>query len=381
MKKESHRILLIESLLALICLIFIVFDNLYKTWTYIGALVIPLIVSLILLKPNYREERISKDTLLTLLIGLILYYLIIYILGYFTGFYNNPYSLHPLGILLNIFTTATIIIITEYTRVMILKKGKYSKKLIILAFFIFSLLEIIIKVKLNTIDTKEEFLETLFTIVLPIMSKNILLTFVGYYTSVFNNLCYCFMMELPMFFIPIQPDLGEYLSNTFLIVQPLLLVYIINKQYFINDKKIKNSRKDLHKDQKNKLLTVILVIMLGIIVTLVSGIARYYALTIGSSSMTGTINKGDVIIIDQKDRNISKGQIIAFKKEDHILVHRVVKVQKINNKIYYQTKGDYNKSKDNWLVEENEIVGTYKFHFKYIGWPTVKLNEWILGGD
>lgn len=381
MKRESHRILLIESLLALICLIFIVFSNLYKTWIYIGALLIPLIVSFFLLKYEHREERMSKDTLLSLIIGSILYYLIIYILGYFTGFYNNAYSLEPLGILINLFTNITFILVMEYTRIMLLKKSKYSKKLIVIAFILFSLIEMITKFKFSGIASRSDFLEKLFTIILPIMSKNVLLTFIGYYTSVYNNLCYRFLMELPVFIIPIQPDIGEYLANTFLIVQPLLLVYIINKQYFIKDNKIKDSRKDINKKKKGKIFTLLLIIILSIIILLVSGIARYYALTIGSGSMTGTINKGDVVVIDQKDTNITKGEIIAFRKENHILVHRVVKVQKIGNDIYYQTKGDYNNEKDNWLVEPDEIVGSYVFHFKYIGWPTIKLNEWILGGD
>ena len=76
-----------------------------------------------------------------------------------------------------------------------------------------------------------------------------------------------------------------------------------------------------------------------------------------------------------------KKDIIAFYHNDVILVHRVIGVYEDDYGIYYQTKGDNNDEADTWLVKENEVVGQYRMRFRWIGWPTVKLNEWLLGGE
>ena len=188
-------------------------------------------------------------------------------------------------------------------------------------------------------------------------------------------------MELPTYMVPIIPNLGDYLTNTVLTVIPLILMFSLNRSYFSKKEKIKDSRRDLRRRKAGTLITIGLIVILSIMILLVSGVGRYLALTIGSGSMTGTINKGDVVVLDKKDKKISEGNIIAFKKEGVILVHRVVEIQNIKGIRYYHTKGDYNAEKDGWLVEDKDIVGKYKFRFRFIGWPTVKLNEWILGGD
>ena len=89
MKKESQRILLIESLLAIIviCTFFIIKG--FNMLVYLAILLIPLGLSIWLLGFHQREERASKDILLTIMIWIILYYLITYILGYFTDFKRN----------------------------------------------------------------------------------------------------------------------------------------------------------------------------------------------------------------------------------------------------------------------------------------------------
>ncbi len=381
MKKESQRILLIESLLAFIVIFTFFIIKGFNMLVYLAILLIPLGLSIWLMGFHQREERASKDVLLTIIIWIILYYLITYIMGYFIGFLRNGYSLTFKSILVNLFEQTAFIVIIEFIRGIILKKSKYFKPGIFISIIVFSAIELVTRFSLGQISTRLDFLDTLFTSVLPIISKNVLLTYLSYYTSSFNSIIYRVLMELPAFFIPIIPNLGSYLNNTVLTVIPLLLIFNINKSYFMKKEKIVDSRKDLKKRKIGVVVTCVLAVLLGTMVLLVSGIGRYLALTIGSGSMTGTIDKGDVVVLDKKDKKVSEGDIIAFKKEGVILVHRVVKIQNIQGVRYYHTKGDYNKSKDNWLVESDEIVGKYKFHIKFIGWPTIKLNEWILGGD
>ena len=47
-----------------------------------------------------------------------------------------------------------------------------------------------------------------------------------------------------------------------------------------------------------------------------------------------------------------------------------------NNGTYkYRTKGDNNKDPDNWVVDSKEVIGKIIFNVKYIGYPTVVINN------
>ncbi len=97
--------------------------------------------------------------------------------------------------------------------------------------------------------------------------------------------------------------------------------------------------------------------------------------------MTGTINKGDVVIIDKKYNDIKKNDVIAFKEQGKVVVHRVVKVR--HDSIYksYKTKGDFNKNIDSWIVKKDAIVGKEVMRIRWIGWPTVLLSEALQNND
>ena len=46
-------------------------------------------------------------------------------------------------------------------------------------------------------------------------------------------------------------------------------------------------------------------------------------------------------------------------------------------KLSSKQKGDHNESPDGYLIETSEVIGTVKFKIRYIGYPTVALNEKI----
>ena len=79
-----------------------------------------------------------------------------------------------------------------------------------------------------------------------------------------------------------------------------------------------------------------------------------------------------------QDKKFKENDIIAFYHNDVILVHRIVKIYSDAYGEYYQTKGDNNETNDAWLVKDTDVVGQYRMRFRWIGWPTVLLNEWVL---
>ena len=92
--------------------------------------------------------------------------------------------------------------------------------------------------------------------------------------------------------------------------------------------------------------------------------------------MKGTIDKGDVVFLDKYNKTYKIGDVIAFEYGGTTIIHRIVDINKGEN-ITYVTKGDYNNSKDSWLVYPKDIKAKCKFKIKYLGWPTVLLSEFL----
>lgn len=91
------------------------------------------------------------------------------------------------------------------------------------------------------------------------------------------------------------------------------------------------------------------------------------AFIIISGSMVPTIQVGDIVIIE--DRNDIKLQdIIAYRRDSKVIVHRVVEEHLINGEKMYVTKGDFNQTNDlPPMVSIDEVEGIYICKIPFIG--------------
>mgnify|MGYP003298363118 FL=1 len=381
MKKETYIIAVIEVLLLIISLFQIYVVKSFSYPIYLLILFVILGISYYFLKFDKRKERLSKDIMLIIGIVVLLYWLIIYIVGYFSGFLMNSYQRSFFGITKNILYGFGLIASSEILRHMFLRRRNDNKKIFVLTIIVISLLEIVTKFSANQLDSNVQILKLLFSVVVPIFSKNIFLSFITLKVGCMSSILYRSLMELPLYVVPIIPNLGYYIENLVITILPLIILLIIYKLYYSDDGKIVSSRMYNKINKVSNVIYSFIVILLLVVVLLVSGIGRYIVYTIGSASMVPTINVGDVVVIDKKDKEFKEDDIIAFYHNDVILVHRIVKIYKDAYGEYYQTKGDNNDTADSWLVKEKDVVGQYRMRFRWIGWPTVKLNEWLLGGE
>ena len=69
--------------------------------------------------------------------------------------------------------------------------------------------------------------------------------------------------------------------------------------------------------------------------------------------MEPTIHTGSVVFIDTKDKNVEKGDIVAFQRGDIFVTHRIAGFCEEG----YLTKGDANDSVDPGAVSREQIVG------------------------
>ena len=146
---------------------------------------------------------------------------------------------------------------------------------------------------------------------------------------------------------------------------------------------VEKKRNAIVKGKKVSLIgTVVAVAVVISTAMLISCQFRFGAIVIATESMTGEINKGDMIIYERYDgQPIKEGQVIVFMSYDVRIIHRVVKIEHIGNEVRYYTKGDANEEQDQGYVTEADIVGLTDMKLSYVGYPTLWLRELLEGSN
>lgn len=207
------------------------------------------------------------------------------------------------------------------------------------------------------------------------ITKNIFLSYSTYKTDYKIPIIYTLYMELPIYIIPIFPNLGDYVDTMIRFLLPLIFVYITYRELVkekVDHLRIRNESKI-----RGNIRFVAFAIFVVLFISITCGWFKYYTLTIGSGSMTPNINKGDMIIVEklskQEIEDLKVGEILVFKYDQKTIVHRIVE---INNDMFY-TKGDANNKRDDYAVKSTDIIGTTKLRIRIIGYPVVWLNELV----
>ena len=124
----------------------------------------------------------------------------------------------------------------------------------------------------------------------------------------------------------------------------------------------------------SKVFTAICLVLMLFVIMIISNQFRYGAFVIATESMTGEINKGDIIIYEEYgDQVIFEGLVIVFEKDSSVIVHRVEKIEIINGIKRYYTKGDANEDRDAGFITEGNIIGVVNYKLPFLGYP----NLWI----
>ena len=174
-----------------------------------------------------------------------------------------------------------------------------------------------------------------------------------------------------MYILPIIPDIYLFFQAVFRIMYPYIIYLMVDFAFTTDNFKL------ALKNQKINTISLIIGIVICIsIVLLISCKFKYGIMVIGSSSMTGSINKGDAVFFEQyRGQELEEGQVIIFYKDNIQTIHRIEDIQILNGETIYYTKGDNNQQKDDGYRLEKDIIGVVKFKLIYIGWPTIWVNE------
>lgn len=377
MKKSEKKILAVEIILIL-TFIFNIFV-LKNSSQYLIAIILAIALVLLYLMVGFEKDnlRLKRDLLMTTLIYVISYYIVTYVLGIFFEFLRSPYSLGLVTFLRNVTPVLVFIFAKELLRYELNMKGEKNNLLIILSIVIFVLADtstLLYKYDLTIVSDLVKFLEVAF---FPLAAENIMLTYLatrGGYTS---TITYQILMKMPIYVVPIVPNINTYIDVIFKIVFPLLLFRSLYEEVSGNKERQLEKAKSNH--LAKRIVFSVSVVILLVTVYLTSGLFTYYAVTIGSGSMIPNLGVGDIVIV-KKTKNyegLEVGDILVYNKETKVVVHRITEKNKVDNEYVFRTKGDANDAEDWYDIYEEDIIGTVKAKVKYLGYPTIWVNKLV----
>ena len=378
--KKSYLVINIVLVLTLLFLVLNMFT--FQITSYLFAILsvlIPFMVIFLIYGYEHKKRRFMYELIFYVFAYSILLLLISYIIGIFVGFSQNVYKLNMVTLIHNIIPYLILIILSETLRYEITRKGEESLTSHILVSLIFVAIDMTLFLKSYNLDIGDEQIKYVCGIVLPSIFKNTLLIYLARIGGIVPGIIYRIIFDLRIILLPILPNYGLYfesIANCILPVLMWLLVEISLRQF-----KKRELDKSYMGDTSN-LRYVLLAILFSIVLAvnlLSSGKLKYTVVSIGSGSMSPIISKGDAVIYEKYDGSlIDVGEILVFKKENKMVVHRIIEVVEVSEGEYvYYTKGDANESPDGYPIETSDILGIVRQNIKYIGMPSVMLGELI----
>ena len=376
MKSQYFKFLLIELLLVIFSFFQFFVLKQYNIYLYILELLSIFVVIRFLYKFDKKKYYNQKESFLIIIIMCLLYYFITYLLGFFVGFVRTVYSTTFIGMFKNVFFSISFILILEFLREVLIEKVRYYKSLIFISCIVLTILELLFSLSLLQFYDRRATLELFMVFVTPCLFRNIFLTYSTYYFGVKGSIAYHLLMVTVNYIVPVFPNFSDYLNTILQIVHPILIILFTLDLHLIKKDQKDDSFSEIKKRKINSIIFTVCFIFLFTIIYLISDLGRFTILAVGSSSMEGSIDKGDVVFIDKSIKEYDVGDVIVFEYGGTIIIHRIVEI-KGDNTHYYLTKGDANNAIDNWEISDKNIKGKCIFSIKYIGIPTVALSEFL----
>lgn len=374
MKEIKLKGIILITFLYLITTIILLIYNAKLYTNFINPLYFTIISTYLLYyKNNFIVKVTQKKYIFYTIIISIIFSILYFYLGFIFGFTKSPFSHKFIKIITNIIKYIIPIIGIELTRFTVINKNKNNKLVIIFISIILTLLEIKYNVLIDINLHNKLLFKYICSNIIPLIFKNVLFTYINQISFYPLSLVFRIIDKLLILLLPIIPSLNWFITGSIKIIKILIIYITFN---FQSSNIIK--RKENYYVKKKCILTLFLTIML---VCFMLGMFKYQIIAILSNSMDPIFNKADAVIykkVDtQKLNDLKVNTIIVYKIDDKLIVHRIIKKVYTNNQVEYVTKGDANNKEDYKKVKVNQIQGIYVFHIKYLGYPSVLLNEYF----
>ena len=250
---------------------------------------------------------------------------------------------------------------------------KISSYIIITLLFI--LLDIIMEVNGYELTTGGGIFKFICSSVIPSIAINILLSYMLCKFNFKVSMLFLLGLKLSNYFLPIFPNLGDYLNSVFLIILIFYLYYQFSLLLEKYDRKV-----NIKIQQQNKIFFWFILCLLLLLVGVVSGLFKYLLIAVLSNSMVPEFSRGDAVLIEKLNDNeldkLKEDDIIAFyDTSGRMVIHRIFSISIDDEQYFIKTKGDNNESVDSWTISNESIYGKVITSIRYIGIPSVELTD------
>ena len=318
-----------------------------------------------------NKKRYILDILFEVMICIVTFFILYYLLGFIVGLAKNKTYFSINGIKDFIIPIIIFCILREFFRYNMLCKAENSRVCTIFVVILFIMFDLSNDIFYSNFNTSYDLFRFTGLVLLPVISKNISYSYLSKKIGYIPIIIFDLVFSLFPYIIPLIPNPNEYIYSIIQLITPALFAYRMLK--FFELKKDDKIPRDYQKKRAQNIVIPVVVIL--IIIYFYSGYFKYYVIAVASGSMTPNIKIGDIVVVDQKFDEINVDDVIAYKKGQVIIVHRVVKKIKYKDEYLYYTKGDANNNIDDFVIEKDMIVGKVTTKIPYIGYPTVWLNK------
>lgn len=374
MKRGYKKLLIFQLIMFFILILNSFIHNILGNYSTIVFLTLTIIIFKLLFGIEKDRHRFTKDIIFDVIIFLLIFFLIYYLSGLIIGFArtDNYYTLD--GIKTFIIPIIITILLKEFLRYQVVMKSEGNNLLMILTCILFIFLDVTNPIFYNGFSSKYDTFIFFALTLLPAISTNIVCSYLTFKVGYKPNVLYLLVMNLYQYLLPLVPNPNEYIASIVRFLLPILLGYKLSGFFNLTaDQEI-----DRNYNKTSAWSLIVPTILVAVLVYFTSGYFHYYAVAIASGSMEKAISKGDIVVIEKIDKQydkLEKGQVIAYTYHGVLVVHRIVNIIEDKGEYYVYTKGDANAKEDNYVVEQDTIMGTVEFVIPYLGLPTVWLNE------
>ncbi len=301
-------------------------------------------------------------------------------LGLFLGYVRSPYTN---TIAINLWSCVFYIFFQEYIKFMLIKRHADKIIVVILIMILFMAIEVQPVSFFDNLN-KNDFLNYVSYELIPIILDGLIITYLTktYDSGYLLSIIYRLILVLYIYLSPFYPNLKDNSD----ILQKILLISIIlfTCENMNENKKISRIYNKKQRKEYNLIFYTIIIPICIALTIFFSGIASYFPVVITSGSMHGNIEIGDIVIVEKIDNSysvssIKVGDVVVYKLDNLLVVHRVLNVSKSSQKdeVYYITKGDNNHSPDEDRVLPDQIVGIACCKIPIVGYTTLLARKFL----
>ena len=260
-----------------------------------ACLIVPLTVATCLfIKKRGSLSIHNREVLLLTVVIAALYVIITQFLGFYFGYNTNPYFITASIFFKNILPVAVIIIGSEIIRyVLLAQKNKYAD---VMSYLICVIADVLTFSNMIGITTFNKFMDLVGLTIFPTISAKIFNHYSSKRFGILPNIAFRLITTLYSYFFHSIVAMSDAMFACIKIFLPIVMLMLVSALYE------KKNKKYAHRGQKLSVISMILSFVVVISVSmLISCQFRFGALVIATDSMTGEINKGDMIIYERYD--------------------------------------------------------------------------------